>query len=184
MGRRAASGEGSSRAVCQSCHVGVVVLCGQMRVVVTVAHWVVVVLYCTGCARRTFVLMFGRARSGGSVVSWVVVRYVVSMIRQSNAVWLWRACCEHCAGRVASCVPEGVVMRRSSVRRTIRVRRVEPTRRVEATNETRRCCGASRCRADGRGEKTRGALSKYVRISGARTARPGVRCGLTARSET
>jgi hypothetical protein len=79
-GPRAASGEGSSRAVCQSCQVGVVVLCGQMRVVVTVAHWLVVVLYCTGCARRAFVLMFGRARSGGSVVSWVVVRYVVAMI--------------------------------------------------------------------------------------------------------
>ena len=112
LGRRAASGEGSSRAVCQSCHVGVVVLCGQMRVVVTVAHWVVVVLYCTGCARRTFLLMFGRARSGGSVVSWVVVRYVVSMIRQSNAVRLWRACCEHWLGRVASCVPEDVAMKK------------------------------------------------------------------------
>ena len=70
-------------------------------------------LCCTGCARRDFVLVFGRARSGGSVVvSWVVVRYVIAMIRQSNAVWLWRACCEHWLGRVASCVPEDVAMKK------------------------------------------------------------------------
>ncbi len=77
-----------------------------------VTHWLVVVLYCTGCARHAFFLMFGRARSGGSVVSWVVVRYVVAIIRQSNAVWLWRACCEHWLGRVALCVSEDVVMKK------------------------------------------------------------------------
>ena len=80
-----------------------------MRVVVTVAHWLVVVLYCTGCARRDFVLVFGRARS---VVSWVIVWYDVAMIRQSNDVWLWRACYEHWLGRVASCVPEDVAMKK------------------------------------------------------------------------
>jgi hypothetical protein len=69
-------------------------------------------LCCTGCAWRDFGLVFGRARSGGSVVSWVVVRYVVAMIRQSNAAWLWVACCEHWLGRVALCVPEDVVMKK------------------------------------------------------------------------
>ncbi len=50
--------------------------------------------------------LVGRLRPG------VVARYVVASIRQSNDVLLWRACCEHWLGRVASCMPEGVVLRK------------------------------------------------------------------------